>query len=99
MLSHFSNGRARDIRINMRLETARHPSRKWSGTYLGSLVPSVIPQRLKGFFFRVDPLSNVSAGTELQATAESAGASARYHTQEGRHPGETIFSELLSGVA
>ena len=26
----------------MRLETARHPSRKWSGTYLGSLVPSVI---------------------------------------------------------
>ena len=25
----------------MRLETARHPSRKWSGTYLGSLVPSV----------------------------------------------------------
>ena len=49
------------------------------------------PQRLKGFFFRVDPLSNVSAGTELQATAESAGASARYHTQDGRHPGETIF--------
>ena len=47
------------------------------------------PQRLKGFFFRVDPLSNVSAGTELQATAESAGASARYHTQDGRHPGET----------
>jgi len=35
----------------------------------------------------VDPLSNVSAGTELQATAESAGASARYHTQDGRHPG------------
>ena len=26
----------------MRLETARHPSRKWSGTYLGGLVPSVI---------------------------------------------------------
>ena len=26
----------------MRLETVRHPSRKWSGTYLGSLVPSVI---------------------------------------------------------
>ena len=47
----------------------------------------------------VDLLSNVSAGTELQATAESAGASARYHTQDGRHPGETIFSELLSGVA
>ena len=35
----------------------------------------------------------------LQATAESAGASARYHTQDGRHPGETIFSEILSGVA
>ena len=49
------------------------------------------PQRLKGFFSGgVDPLSNVSAGTELQATAESAGASARYHTQDGRHPGETI---------
>ena len=47
----------------------------------------------------VDPLSNVSAGTESQATAESAGASARYHTQDGRHPGKTVFSELLSGVA
>ena len=35
----------------------------------------------------VDPLSNVSAGTESQATTESAGASARYHTQDGRHPG------------
>ena len=54
----------------------------------------------KGFFSGgVDPLSNVSAGTELQVTAESAGASARYHTQDGHHPGETIFSELLSGVA
>lgn len=54
----------------------------------------------KGFFSGgVDPMSNVSAGTELQATEESAGASARYHTQDGRHPGETIFSELLSGVA
>ena len=32
------------------------------------------PQRLKGFFSGgEDPLSNVSAGTELQATAESAG--------------------------
>ena len=58
------------------------------------------PQRFKGFFSGgVDPLSNVSAGTELQATAESAGVSARYHTQDGRHPGETIFNELLSGVA
>ena len=60
---------------------------------------SLLRRGSKGFFFRVDPLSNVSAGTELQATAESAGASARYHTQDGRHPGETIFSELLSGVA
>ena len=58
------------------------------------------PQRLKGFFSGdVDLLSNVSAGTELQETAASAGDSARYHTQDGRHPGETIFSELLSGVA
>ena len=58
------------------------------------------PQRLKGFFSGgVDPLSNVSAGTELQATAECAGTSARYHTQDGRHRGETIFSELLSGMA
>ena len=47
----------------------------------------------------MDPLGNISAGTELQATAESAGASARYHTQDGRHPGETICRELLSGVA
>ena len=47
------------------------------------------PQRLTGFFFSggEDPLSNVSAGTELPATAESAGASARYHAQDGRHPG------------
>ena len=35
----------------------------------------------------VDPLSNVSAGTELQEMAESAGASARYHTQDGSHLG------------
>ena len=46
----------------------------------------------------MDPLSNLSAGTELQATVESAEVSARYHTQDGRHPGETIFRELLSGV-
>ena len=58
------------------------------------------PQRLKGFFScGMDPLSNVSAGTELQATAESAGASARYHAQDGRHLGETIFCALLPGVA
>ena len=46
----------------------------------------------------MDPLGNESAGTELQATAESTGASVRYHTQDGRHPGETIFSELLPGL-
>ena len=58
------------------------------------------PQRLKGFFSGgEDPLSNVSAGTELQATAESAGASARYHAQDGRHPGEAISCGLLAGVA
>ena len=58
------------------------------------------PQRLKAVFSGgVDPLSNVSAGTELQATVKSAGTSARYHIQDGRHPGETIFSELLPGVA
>ena len=58
------------------------------------------PQRLKGFFSGgEDPLSNVSAGTELPATAEGAGASARYHAQDGRHPGEAIFCGLLAGVA
>ena len=62
---------------------------------------SLLRRGSKGFFFSggVDPLSNLSAGTELQATAEGAGASARYHTQDGCHPGETIFSALLSGVA
>ena len=60
--------------------------------------PSLLRRGSKGFFSGgLDPLCNVSAGTELQAMAESAGA--RYHTQDGRHPGETIFSELLSGVA
>ena len=34
-----------------------------------------------------DPLSNVSAGTELPATADSARAAARYYAQDGRHPG------------
>ena len=58
------------------------------------------PQRLKGFFSGgEDPLSNVSAGTELPATAGSTGASARYHAQDGRHPGEAIFCGLLAGVA
>ena len=57
-------------------------------------------RRGKGFFSGgVDPFSNVCAGTELQVTTESAGASARYHTQDGRHPGETIFCALLPGVA
>ena len=50
---------------------------------------SLLCRGSKGLFScGVDPLSNVSAGTELQATAESAGASARYHTQDGRYPGE-----------
>ena len=53
----------------------------------------------KGFFSGgEDPLRNVSAGTGLQATAERAGASARYHTQDGRDPGETIFCALLPGM-
>ena len=62
---------------------------------------SLLRRGSKGIFFSdgVDPLSNVSAGTELQVTAESAGASARYHTQDGRHRGETVFCALLPGVA
>ena len=61
---------------------------------------SSLLRRGSGFFSDgVDPLSNVSAGTELQATAESAGASARYHAQDGRHPGEAISCGLLAGVA
>ena len=35
----------------------------------------------------------------MPATAESAGASARYHAQDGCHPGEAIFCGLLAGVA
>ena len=46
-----------------------------------------------------DPLSNVSAGTGLPTTAERAGASARYHAQDGRHPGEAIFCGIFAGVA
>ena len=70
-------------------------------TFCVSYETSLLRRGSKGFFFSggVDPLSYVSAGTELQAMAESAGDSARYHTQDGRHPRETIFSELLSGVA
>ena len=65
-----------------------------------SLSSAEAQRRLKGFFSGgEDPLSNVSAGTELQATAESAGASARYHAQDGRHPGEAISCGLLAGVA
>ena len=30
---------------------------------------------------------------------ESTGASARYHAQDGHHPGEAIFCGLLAGVA
>ena len=58
------------------------------------------PQRLKGFSSGgEDPLSNVSAGTRLPEMVESRGASARYHTQDGCHPGEAVFSTLLAGVA
>ena len=58
------------------------------------------PQRLNGFFSSwKDPLSNVSAGTGLPAMAESAGASARYHAQDGHHLGEAIFCGLHAGVA
>ena len=46
-----------------------------------------------------DPSSNVSVGTGLPATAESAGASARYHTQDGHLPGEAVFCALLARVA
>ena len=61
---------------------------------------SLLRRGSKGFFSGgEDPLSNVSVGTGLPATAESAGASARYHAQDGRHPGEAIFCGLLAGVA
>ena len=63
---------------------------------------SLLRRGSKGFFFvsgGLNPVSNVSAGTELQATVESPGASARYHTQDGRHPEETISCALLPGVA
>ena len=63
-------------------------------------IVSLLRRGSKGFLSGgVNPLSNVSAGTELQATAESAEASSRYHTQDGRHPGESIFFALLPGVA
>ena len=54
-------------------------SHGWSTGFPSSkyvVCTSLLRRGSKGFFFRVDPLSNVSAGTELQATAESAGASA-----------------------
>ena len=56
-------------------------------------------QRLWVFSGGEELLSNVSAGTGLPETAESAGASAQYHTQDGCHSGEAIFSALLAGVA
>ena len=65
----------------------------------GDSLSSTEAQRVFSRVGYMDPLSNLSAGTELQATAESAEASARYHTQDGRHPGETIFCALLPGVA
>ena len=68
----------------------KYGAKKWLNRKF-ILSSSLLRRGSKGFFSGwVDPLSNVSAGTELQATAESAGASARYHTQDG--------SELLSGV-
>ena len=68
--------------------------------FLASGRLSLLRRGSKGFFTGgMDPLSNLSAGTELQATVESAEVSARYHTQDGRHPGETIFCALLPGVA
>ena len=44
-------------------------------------------------------MCKVNAGIGLPAKAESAGASARHHFQDGRHPGEAIFCTLLAGVA
>jgi len=47
-----------------------------------------------------DPLINVSAVTGLSATVENAGASSRYHAQDGPDPGEVIIScALLAGMA
>ena len=61
---------------------------------------SLLRRGSKGFFSGgEDPLSNVSAGTGLAATAVSTGASARYHAQDDRHPGEVIFYGLLARVA
>ena len=40
----------------------------------------------------------MQAQSYRRATAESAGASARHHAQDGRHPGEAIFCGLLAGV-
>ena len=45
-----------------------------------------------------DPLTNGSACIELPATAESAGASARYHAQDGRLPVLAIFCALLASL-
>ena len=67
--------------------------------FMYSLEPLSSAEAQRFFSGGEDPLSNVSAGTELQATAESAGASARYHAQDGRHPGEAISCGLLAGVA
>ena len=46
-----------------------------------------------------DPLSNVSAGTGLQATAESAEASARITHPRWPPSGEVIFCALLPRMA
>ena len=54
---------------------------------------SLLRRGSKGFFSGgVDLLSNnVSAGTELQATANGAGASARYHTRRWPPSGRDNF--------
>ena len=45
------------------------------------------------------PLSEVSAGAGKKAAAGlAAGASARCHTQYGRHPGVADFPSFLTGV-
>ena len=53
--------------------------------------PSLLCSGSKGFSSAEGPLSNLSAGTGLPVKVESAGASSRYHTQDGRHLGEAIL--------
>ena len=64
---------------------------------LGALGPLSSAEAQRVFSGGEDPPSNVSAGTGLPASAERT--CARYHAQDGRHPGEAIFCGLLAGVA